>query len=81
MPPVYINVTLRNSSLNNNVFDATDDYAGKPLLTAEPMGPGDSVQKQLLLAPDNYGHITYSYKGGVSQTNDTVMEGDRIDMA
>jgi hypothetical protein len=79
--PQYINITLENTSVNQYVFDATDNALHKPILSGVPLGPGESTAAKLLVGPDNYGHITYGYLGGVPTTRDDVMDGEHISMA
>jgi hypothetical protein len=83
-----INVTLFNGSLDNHTFTATDITANTELLLGpnpgDPpglaMGPGDSADRQLLMADDNFGHIRYGYEHSPSQTKNDVSDGQRIDM-
>jgi hypothetical protein len=78
----YIKVTLRNGSATQHLFLAKDTFLKQDLLGEKGtlLDSSESVEVQLGVAEDNYGHIQYRYSTGVSQTRDDVMNGDTIDM-
>jgi hypothetical protein len=78
MPVTYVNISLENGSLGQQVFNATDDVLGQPVLTNQPIAAGDSVAIQLVADPNGKGRMTYGYRGGVQATRNDLVDQDIV---
>jgi hypothetical protein len=77
---IYIDVTFRNTTAAQQVCTATDDVLAQLVLN-EPLASGAvSTPRQLVQAPDGYGHATYGYNGGVSTRRIDIGDGEQLDI-
>jgi hypothetical protein len=77
---IYVNVTLKNSSLGQHVFSATDDVLGQNVLSNTPLQPDESVSLQLVADEYGYGQMTYGYRGGVPSRRTDIKNNEEIDV-
>lgn len=74
-------VTFRNSTSAQQICTATDNTQHASILN-EPLESGEiSTQRQLVVGPDDYGHATFGYDGGVPATRDDISDGEQLDIA
>ena len=77
---LYLSVTFTNDTFAQHVYTITDDVLGSPVLSDQPLAPGEAVTEQLVADANGHGQATYGYRGGISTRRDDLNDGETVKM-
>ena len=79
--PNFVNFTVYNATINQELFTVTDQLSAQNLLTDQPIAPNDPpIPLQANPDASGRGVITFGYRGGVPTGNYIVSDGDNVPM-
>jgi hypothetical protein len=77
--PQFVNVTLKNDTMAQHVYHATDNVLGQSVLQDAPLGPSETTPIRLVADENGHGQMTCGFRGGIDTVHTDLNDGDEID--